>query len=169
MADLTGTPFDDDDIWFPALIGTEGDDKIFGADTLIGNGGADVLNGGALSDVLFGNDGFDFLNGGFGHDRLNGGAGPDRFFHQGVAGHGSDWIQDYAAAEGDRLVWGGAASATESQFQVNIAHTEGAGSAAVDEAFVIWRPPGQILWALVDGAGQNDIRLQIGGEVFDLV
>ncbi len=70
----------------------------FGADTLIGNAGNDVLTGSAFGDLIFGNDGFDFINGGFGSDRVNGGAGADRFFHVGVAGHGSDWIQDYSGA-----------------------------------------------------------------------
>jgi Ca2+-binding RTX toxin-like protein len=140
----------------------------FGADTLIGNDGDDNLLGGALSDVLFGNAGADTLNGGFGHDRLNGGAGADRFFHVGVAGHGSDWIQDYNAAEGDVLV-SGQAGAMRSQFQVNITHTPGAGAAGVQEAFVIYRPTGQILWALVDGAGQDSINIQIGGQIFDLL
>ena len=140
----------------------------FGADTLIGNDGDDNLLGGALSDVLFGNAGADTLNGGFGHDRLNGGAGADRFFHVGVAGHGSDWIQDYSAVAGDLLVTG-QAGAMRSQFQVNITHTPGAGAAGVQEAFVIYRPTGQILWALVDGAGQDSINIQIGGQVFDLL
>jgi hypothetical protein len=39
----------------------------------------------------------------------------------------------------------------------------------VDEAFVIYRPTGQILFALVDGNGQSSINLQIGGQVFDLM
>ena len=154
------------------LNGGDGLDLIeggFGADTVIGNGGNDVLTGGAFGDLIFGNDGFDFINGGFGSDRLNGGAGLDQFFHAGVAGHGSDWIQDYSGAgpggEGDRLVWGGGA-ASVSQFQVNIASTPGAGAADVQEAFVIYRPTGQILWALVDGADEA-IRVHLtGGEVF---
>ena len=69
--------------------------------TVIGGVGDDVLTGSALSDEIFGGDGNDFVNGGFGHDRVNGGDDGDRFFHIGVADHGSDWIQDYDAAEGD--------------------------------------------------------------------
>ncbi len=131
----------------------------FGADTLIGNNGNDNLSGGALSDMLFGGAGADTLNGGFGHDRLNGGAGEDRFFHTGVAGHGSDWIQDYSGDAKDVLVCG-LAGATRDQFQVNFAETPRAGQAGVAEAFVIYRPTGQILWALVDGGGQESIWLE---------
>ena len=61
------------------------------------------------------------------------------------------------------------AGASASQFQVNYANTPGAGAAGVAEAFVIYRPTGQILWALVDGGEQDSINLQIGGEVFDLL
>jgi hypothetical protein len=56
-----------------------------------------------------------------------------------------------------------------SQFQVNFAQTQGAGAAGVDEAFVIYRPTGQILWALVDGAAQTSIEVQAGSQVFDLL
>jgi len=153
------------------IRGDAGNDLLFGdtgADTLIGGTGNDTLNGGSLGDVLFGGDGDDFLNGGFGFDRLNGGAGADTFFHLGVADHGSDWIQDYNAAEGDVLQFGNA-GATRAQFQINIANTPNAGAADVAEAFVIYRPTGQIIWALVDGAGQDSINLRIGGEVFDLM
>ncbi|ETX26663.1 calcium-binding protein [Roseivivax isoporae] len=153
------------------LHGGAGADTIaggFGADTVIGNGGDDVITGGAFSDLLFGGDGMDFVNGGFGSDRVNGGAGADRFFHAGSEGHGSDWIRDFFHAEGDTLVWGGGA-AREDQFQVNIATTPGAGDAHVEEAFVIHRPTGQILWALVDGAGEDGLMLQIGGASYDLL
>ncbi|MCV2891208.1 hypothetical protein OE747_23045, partial [Ruegeria sp. XHP0148] len=116
--------------------------------------------------------GNDFVNGGFGSDRINGGSGADKFFHIGVFGHGNDWVQDYNAAEGDVLLFGNAA-ATRGQFQVNFAHTENdvgerSGNDDVQEAFVIYRPTGQIMWALVDGAGQGSINLQIGSDVFDL-
>jgi len=152
------------------LRGDAGNDTIeggFGADTVIGGTGDDVLSGQAFGDIIFGGDGFDFINGGFGSDRVNGGAGGDRFYHLGIADHGSDWIQDYNAAQGDVLVYGG--TATVSQFQLNFATTPTAGVDDVQEAFVIFRPTEQILWALIDGAGQEQINLSIGGEVFDLM
>jgi Ca2+-binding RTX toxin-like protein len=144
-----------------------------GADTLIGNEGNDVLSGGPGADVIFGNDGDDWINGGFGNDRLNGGAGADRFYHLGIPDHGSDWIQDYSGVEGDRLLFG-QPGAQASQFQVNYAHTSDAsgtpaGQVEVAEAFVIYKPTGQIIWALVDGAGQDAIWLQLGGQLYDLV
>lgn len=147
------------------LRGGDGRDTLvggLGADTLIGGGGNDVLTGSALSDVLFGNAGSDFLNGGFGHDRLNGGTGADRFFHLGVAGHGTDWIQDYSASDRDVLFFGGAATA--SQFQLQFAETVGAGAAGVKEAFVTYRPTGQILWAVIDGENQKAINLLVEQE-----
>lgn len=151
--------------------GGNGNDSIeggFGADTLYGQGGEDVLSGSAFSDQIFGGDGFDFINGGFGSDRLNGGGGADRFYHLGFAGHGSDWIQDYSATEGDLLVTG-VSGANADQFQVNFTETTGAGTAGVTEAFVIYRPTGQILWALVDGGAQEQINLMIGNQVYDLL
>ncbi|MBL4751904.1 MAG: S8 family serine peptidase [Amylibacter sp.] len=158
------------------IFGMDGNDTIaggFGADTLQGQNGDDVITGSALSDLVFGNAGNDFLNGGFGHDRINGGSGADRFFHLGIADHGSDWVQDYNAAEGDILLFG-QAGATIDQFQVNFTHTasstgERSGDDAVQEGFVIYRPTGQIMWALVDGGGQAQINIQLGGDVFDLL
>ncbi|MFZ1468665.1 MAG: hypothetical protein WAT09_06755, partial [Paracoccaceae bacterium] len=98
----------------------------------------------------------------------NGGAGADSFYHAGVFDHGSDWVQDYNAAEGDILTVG-LAGATRAQFQVNFNTTQGAGAAGVGEAFVIYRPTGQILWALVDGADDAHINLNIGGQIYDLL
>ncbi|MEQ9696013.1 calcium-binding protein [Shimia sp. SDUM112013] len=152
------------------LRGDAGNDDIAGgagADTVIGGAGDDVMTGSNFGDLIFGGDGFDFVNGGFGSDRVNGGNGADRFFHVGVAGHGSDWIQDYDAAEGDLLLYGG--SATINQFQVNRANTANAGEASVDEAFVIYKPTGQILWALVDGFGNAEINIRIAGVEYDLL
>ncbi|SPF80946.1 Bifunctional hemolysin/adenylate cyclase [Pseudoprimorskyibacter insulae] len=152
------------------LRGDAGNDTMeggYGADTLIGGDGNDQLSGSAWGDVLYGGAGDDFLNGGFGFDRLNGGSGADRFYHVGVAGHGSDWIQDYDPTQGDLLVYGGAA--TLSQFQVNLANTPNAGSANQSEAFVIYKPTGQILWALVDGGAHSALQLQIGGVTQDLL
>lgn len=158
------------------IFGQDGNDNIiggFGSDTLQGQNGDDVITGSALSDLIFGNNGNDFLNGGFGHDRLNGGAGADRFFHLGILDHGSDWIQDYNAAEGDILTFG-QAGATRNQFQVNFTHTanaagERSGDNAIEEAFVIYRPTGQIMWALVDGSGQTSINIELSSSVFDLL
>ena len=152
------------------LRGDGGNDVIAGgagADTVIGGTGNDTLTGSNFGDVIFGGDGFDFVNGGFGNDRLNGGNGGDRFFHEGVAGHGCDFVQDYDWIEGDVLLFGG--NAARSQFQVNMANTASAGSAAVDEAFVIFRPTGQILWALIDGDRQVEINIRIDGVEYDLL
>lgn len=152
------------------LRGDAGNDTIsggFGTDTVVGGAGNDVLTGQAWSDMIYGGDGDDFVNGGFGYDRVNGGAGADRFYHLGVADHGSDWIQDYSASEADVLVFGG--TATRDQFQVNFIETANAGEASVEEAFVIYRPTGQILWALVDGGGQDAINLLVDGTTYDLL
>lgn len=153
------------------LRGDAGDDLItggFGGDTVIGGTGNDTMTGSALGDLLFGGDGSDFINGGFGHDRINGGDGADRFFHLGIFDHGSDWVQDYDAAEGDTLVFAHE-SADVAQFQINYASTLDAGEKDVAEAFVIYRPTGQILWALIDGAGEDEINIVLGGETFDLM
>ncbi|UWQ90485.1 hypothetical protein K3727_17190 [Rhodobacteraceae bacterium M382] len=158
------------------VFGQDGNDTIAGGagvDELQGQDGDDVITGSAFSDLVFGGAGNDFVNGGFGHDRINGGSGADKFFHVGVEGHGSDWVQDYASAESDVLLWGGSA-ASASDFQVNLAHTENdagerSGDDAVQEGFVIYKPTGQIIWALVDGQGQDQINLQIGSAVYDLL
>ncbi|WP_235916029.1 calcium-binding protein [Thalassovita mangrovi] len=152
------------------LRGDAGNDTLtggYGADTVLGGDGNDVLTGQAWGDLLFGGNGDDFINGGYGYDRVNGGDGADEFYHLGVAGHGSDWIQDYDAAEGDVLVFGGSASLD--QFQVNYTETANAGVAGVEEAFVIYRPTGQILWALVDGGGQDQINLVLDEVTYDLL
>ncbi|UWQ92438.1 hypothetical protein K3727_06500 [Rhodobacteraceae bacterium M382] len=158
------------------VFGQAGNDTIAGGagvDDLQGQDGDDVITGSAFSDLVFGGAGNDFVNGGFGHDRINGGSGADKFFHVGVEGHGSDWVQDYVAADGDVLLWGGGA-ATAGDFQVNLAHTandagERSGDDGVQEAFVIYKPSEQIIWALVDGGGQSAINIQIGGDTFDLL
>ncbi|NDW47309.1 hypothetical protein [Ruegeria sp. PrR005] len=66
----------------------------------------------------------------------------------------------------------GNASASRDQFQVDLAHTrnaegERAGDKDVQEAFVIYRPTGQIMWALVDGEEQSSINPQIGAGIVD--
>ncbi|MGR3458093.1 MAG: Calx-beta domain-containing protein [Pseudooceanicola nanhaiensis] len=153
------------------LRGDAGNDTITGGsgvDTIIGGVGDDVLTGQTWSDVILGGNGNDFINGGFGHDRVNGGAHADRFYHLGVEGHGSDWIQDFSETEGDVLVFGGAGAAAD-DFQVNYAQTAGAGQAGIAEAFVIYKPGNQILWALVDGGALDEIDIVIGGQTYDLL
>ncbi|MBY6092909.1 nidogen-like domain-containing protein [Maritimibacter alkaliphilus] len=166
-----GNDFMDGGYGNDSMRGDAGNDTMIGghgSDTVIGGAGDDVLTGQTWSDLMFGGDGDDFINGGFGHDRVNGGAGADRFYHLGVEGHGSDWIQDYDSEEGDLLVYGGTTSINN--FQVNFAETPNAGVSGVEEAFVIFRPTGQILWALVDGAAQEHINMQMSnGVTYDLL
>jgi Ca2+-binding RTX toxin-like protein len=152
------------------LRGDDGDDTIeggYGVDRVIGGAGDDVLTGQAWSDELHGGTGNDFINGGFGYDRVNGGDGADQFYHLGNAGHGSDWIQDYDASEGDVLVYG--AAAEKADFLVQRAATTGAGSASVDEVFVTHISTGVLLWALVDGDAQTELNVKAGGVTFDLL
>ncbi|MGR3458082.1 MAG: nidogen-like domain-containing protein [Pseudooceanicola nanhaiensis] len=152
------------------LRGDGGNDTITGGagvDTIIGGNGDDVLTGQTWSDVILGGDGMDFINGGFGHDRVNGGADADRFYHLGVEGHGSDWVQDFSDTGGEVLVFGGTGSISD--FQVNVAETANAGQVGIAEAFVIYKPTQQILWALVDGAAQEEITILLGGTEYDLL
>jgi len=165
--DTVAAGYGDDRIW-----GMDGDDALLGEagdDFIAGQIGDDRLMGGAGIDVLFGNDGDDILNGGRGSDLLHGGAGADRFHHAFGDQGGSDWIQDYSAAEGDVLVTTLSLLGSRANFQVNFANTFGAGADDVDEAFVIYRPTGQIVFALVDGAGQDEIMMADGLTTFDLL
>lgn len=152
------------------VYGGSGDDNLrgdYGIDTLRGQDGDDTLTGGAFSDYLYGGTGDDFINGGVGYDRLAGNAGADRFYHGGVTEHRCDWIRDYSQAEGDLLVFG-LRGRSPQLFRVNLGETPGAGEDGVPEAFVIYRPTGQIIWALVDGGAQSSITLSISGQAYDL-
>jgi serralysin len=151
------------------VFGREGNDNLLGgtgADRIFGDDGDDILTGSSRADALFGGNGDDFLNGGWGHDVLTGGAGADRFYHEGILGHGSDWITDYYAPEGDVLMFGGA-NAKASDFIVQYAETPDAGESGVDEAFVTYIPTGQILWAIVDGEF-DAISILLNGNVFEI-
>lgn len=169
---VTGGPGDD------TVYGQDGNDSLIGGlgrDLLVGQEGNDVLTGGAQSDSLFGGDGNDYLNGGFAFDLLNGGAGADRFYHAGTVGHGTDWVQDYSSDDGDVLIFG-LAGATADDFSLLAQHAidaggERAGDDAIQELFVIYTPTGQKIWALVDGADQDEIlwRLEGSGVTFDLL
>ncbi|MDG2340811.1 MAG: calcium-binding protein [Paracoccaceae bacterium] len=167
---------DGDDFVFGGLgndqiYGRAGDDNILGgsgADQISGDSGNDILTGSSRSDIILGGSGDDFLNGGFGFDHLTGGSGADRFYHEGVADHGSDWITDYYAAEGDVLCMG-KPSASAADFIVQFAETVGAGQSGVKEAFVTYIPTRQILWAIEDGELADQILIQLSGATFDLI
>jgi Ca2+-binding RTX toxin-like protein len=74
------------------IMGTEGDDNLYGAvvwdhnNTVYGLGGNDALYGGDGDDVLDGGLGDDYLSGGGGNDILDGGLGVDTM----VGGAGND-------------------------------------------------------------------------------
>ncbi len=153
------------------LAGDAGNDILFGGggqDQMTGGSGRDQLTGAAGSDRLSGEDGDDMLNGGWGFDRLTGGAGADAFFHLGIRNHGSDWVEDFSSEDGDVLVFG-VTSAIGDDFQVNYAITAGAGEGDVAEAFIIYRPTRQIVWALVDGAAEEEIQVRIAGQEYALL
>jgi Ca2+-binding RTX toxin-like protein len=105
-----------------SLTGTEGGDKIFGAnpdmphadgsDTILSGGGGDEVHGLAGNDVIalgagddkgFGGDGNDVIDGGAGRDEMFGQAGNDS-----MTGGAGDRTGDYAegGAGDDTYVWG---------------------------------------------------------------
>lgn len=99
-----------DDILFgnlenDAMQGGDGDDLMFGgqdADVLLGDGGSDLVSG---------DRGDDTVSGGVGTDTLIGGAGADVFYlsREGAASAAAaaDKLQDFNAAEGDRIAFSG--------------------------------------------------------------
>ena len=64
-------------------------------------------------------------------------------------------------------------SAPREDFHVTMANTPRAGADDVAEAFVIYRPTDpverQIMWALVDGDGNDSINIQLNGQIYDLL
>ncbi|MEH2421171.1 MAG: choice-of-anchor D domain-containing protein [Nostoc sp.] len=73
----------------PAIVGTSGNDQLFGGDpddTIWGQDGDDRLYGNNGNDQLWGNNGNDTLFGGLGNDQLTGGAGNDWLY----GGKGND-------------------------------------------------------------------------------
>ena len=163
-----------------ALRGGAFDDALRGdggSDTLHGDDGDDQLNGSAGRDVIWGDAGSDQINGGAGPDRLDGGlsqdtltggAGADTFVHAGTGGQDSDWIRDFAAAEGDRLLFG-IAGATRADFSVTYDRLDAAGRPGVAEALITYLPTGRLVWILVDGADETSILLQSSMNSFDLL
>ena len=76
-----------------------------------GTGKSETLTGTSGSDSINGGNGNDIIDGGAGTDYLTGGKGADTFiFH---AHSQYDIITDFNAAEGDRIVFGTDATATQ--------------------------------------------------------
>jgi Ca2+-binding RTX toxin-like protein len=99
------------------VYGDAGDDVHvngnLGDDTVHGGDGNDAVFGGQGNDVLFGDAGDDYLSGDLGSDTLTGGAGADTF-HLGL-NSGHDYVTDFNAAEGDRVLLDHGSSYTVSQ------------------------------------------------------
>ena len=81
------------------LFGGTGNDTITGSN--LSGYYAERLFGGDGNDTIDGGGGRDFIYGGAGDDSLTGGSGADVFFFS--EGHGTDTIQDFNAAEGDKI------------------------------------------------------------------
>ncbi len=88
-----------------SLSGGDGADVVngnLGSDTAVGGAGADTLRGGQGADLLTGGAGDDWISGDRDDDTLSGGAGAD-VFHS-FDGAGADYVTDFNAAEGDRVL-----------------------------------------------------------------
>ena len=115
MAEITGTPGDDD------LVGTDEDDLIrakAGNDRVFGGLGNDEIRGEADNDIIDGEDDDDLILGGSGNDTLVGGRGDDDISGQngddianGGAGDdkitGNAGVDDLRGSGGDDLLIGG--------------------------------------------------------------
>ena len=72
-----------------------------GNDIVYGEAGNDTVYGGQNDDTLYGDAGNDWLSGDLGADLMYGGPGADRFLFR--VGAGTDWVNDFNFAEGDRI------------------------------------------------------------------
>lgn len=109
------------------LSGGAGDDIIYGnygSDQISGESGNDILFGGQNEDSLIGGDGDDILFGNRDSDMLTGGAGSDTFAFGGTD-QGDDLVVDFNAAEGDRLFFATAHTASRSGSDLLITHGGG--------------------------------------------
>jgi Ca2+-binding RTX toxin-like protein len=89
----------------PHLNGNLGDDIVSGYtgnDTVFGGQGDDRVLGGGGSDFVSGDLGNDSVQGEMGSDTLMGGPGADQFIFR--RGDGTDWIGDFSATQGDRIM-----------------------------------------------------------------
>lgn len=137
------------------------------ADRLHGDGRANRIDGGGGIDRLYGRGGKDRLEGGEGADWLTGGSGADTFVLRRL-GDAGDRVLDYRAAEGDRLEIS-AAWVTRGDLEVRFQAVAGLGKPGLAEALVVHRPSGQVLFTLVDAAGQSELFVQIGTVTYDLM
>jgi Ca2+-binding RTX toxin-like protein len=73
-----------------------------GNDIVHGDDGNDTVYGGQGNDTIYGDAGNDRLSGDLGNDILFGGPGADQFAF--APGGGQDWVGDFNAAEGDKIL-----------------------------------------------------------------
>lgn len=137
------------------------------ADRIYGNMVSNRLDGGAGNDRLHGRAGADLLEGGQGADTLTGGIGADQFIIR-QPSDGGDLVTDYNAADGDSLHLTFTGLLRE-DIQLRLVSQPGLGAALVAEAQILYRPTGQVLFTLQDGADMPDIFLHIGAVTYDLV
>lgn len=137
------------------------------ADRIYGDMVSNRLDGGAGNDRLHGRAGADLLEGGSGADTLIGGIGADQFILR-RSSDGGDLVTDYNAADGDSLLVAFTGLLRE-DIHLRFTTLSGIGAASVAEAQILYRPTGQVLFTLQDGAAMADIFLRIGAVTYDLV
>ncbi len=146
-------------------MGGDGFNDIFGEngnDVLRGGGGSNTIAGGAGADLLEGAGYIDMLNGGSGDDRLIGGGGADQLYGNDgsdsfvflAADKAFDYINDFSAAEGDKLVFEGLLHGTFA-YRGSGAFTASGNTEA--------RYDGNLLTVDIDGNGTADIDVIVYG------
>lgn len=124
-----GSSWDQSTIKAHAMLGTEGNDALYGYatndtvsagngdDVIYGYAGDDVIDGGSGVDNLFGGEGNDSLGGGAGNDQLDGGAGSDTYL-MGAGAH-NDVIDnyDFTGADNDKVLFGAGIGEDQIWFQ----------------------------------------------------
>jgi serralysin len=87
-----------------SIVAGSGADQVFGnggADTIVAGDGANLIFAGFGNDTIFAGTGNDTIWGNEGNDTMAGGAGADRYSF--ATGSGSDQVNGFNFAEGDRL------------------------------------------------------------------
>ncbi|WP_162559405.1 calcium-binding protein [Microvirga sp. 17 mud 1-3] len=143
------------------LQGTNANDYLTGVDRgggsgvqLYGEGGNDNLTGKGGGDYLFGGSGNDWLDGGGGSDILNGGAGQDSFAMLTALGAGNvDRIEDFSAAEGDRIVLSRGAFANMASGSLSSGAFKLGTVATTAEQHILYNQSTGELFYDVDGSG----------------